>query len=233
MPARNDSVDPRVGLGHGQRGSGGVDRLHAFGLARGMQGEAAGGRKAVQHAAPRVARRGQIIFALIQIYAGFLAMHQIGVELQPIHLNRNAIRNLTRQNHIFKRQAFEFADTRVITRQDSERSKQFSQTMRDQIACAIHPLVQRLHHQIGSIAIDDQAGEKIALRGNQTAGVGVFHHSLAMRDRGGQTAQKKRLVDRLWLIGKKAQRDLRRGAVMRHAQKAASRVDHFDRIARL
>ena len=58
-----------------------------FRLRRRVQREPAAGGEAIQHPPARPASRRQVVFALIQIHAGLLAVQQIGFELQPVHLD--------------------------------------------------------------------------------------------------------------------------------------------------
>ena len=69
--------------------------------------------------------------------------------------------------------------------------------MRDQVARAVHPLIQRLQNQVRAITIDNQAGQQIAFRKNQPAGVRIFHHPFAMHNRRRQPPQEKLFIDRL------------------------------------
>ncbi len=56
-----------------------IHRFHVLGLTGQVQGESAGGGEAIERpAASGVARRREIIFALVQEDAGLLAVQQIG-----------------------------------------------------------------------------------------------------------------------------------------------------------
>ena len=66
--------------------------------------------------------------------------------------------------------------------------------MDNQVAAAVHPLAQGLQHQVGTITIDNQTGQKIGLGKNQPAGIRVLDVALSVGDRLRKTPHKKRFI---------------------------------------
>ncbi len=63
----------------------------------------------------------------------------------------------------------------------------------------VHALVQRLHHEVIAVAIDNQRGQQIGFGVDHAIGVGIAHHGSAMRFGGAQAAQVEIAVDLLQL----------------------------------
>ena len=87
-------------------------------------------------------RRRQVVFALIQIHAGLLAVQQIGFELQPVHPDVHSLRNFAGERDHFQRQALQLADAGVVARQNAGGLQQLLQAIDDDVARAIHALVR-------------------------------------------------------------------------------------------
>ena len=116
----------------------------------------------------------------------------------------DALRDFARESDHFQRQTFQLADAGIVARQNAGGRQQLLQTIDDDIARAIHALVQSLHRQVGTVAIDDQSRQQVGFGKHQPVGVGVVNHALAMRQ-GLQCrrSQKERPVDR-FRLGRRA-----------------------------
>ena len=136
-----------------------------------MQREAARGRETIEGAAARVPGRRDVILALVQKNAGLLAAQQVRVQLQPVHLDGNHLRNLARQHTGFQRKVFAFPNRGVVALHNSARREKLFETAHDLELGAIHALIQRLHREVVAVAIDHQARQLIAFPMHQPIGV--------------------------------------------------------------
>ena len=145
---------------------------------RKMEGKAAGRSEAVERIASCVPRRGEIVLPLIEIDAGLLPLHKIGVPAKPVHRYLDSRRNVTRYNLRLDRQLFSSANRDVVSGDDAFRREQFLQARDDFRLRSIHALVEGLHRQVIAVAVDDQGGQQIAFRVDDPVGIGVRHNPL-------------------------------------------------------
>ena len=103
----------------------------------------------------------------------------------------------------------------------------------DAIICfgGVHALVERLHHEVIAVAIHNERGQQVGFGVNHAIGIGIADEGLAMRFGCAQAAKVEIAIDLLNLTGQHAQSDLRRGTVVRRAQRTAARVDYFNDFA--
>ena len=92
----------------------------------------------------------------------------------------------------------------------------------------VHALVEGLDHQVIAVAVHDQGGQQVGFAVDHAVGVGVADHCAAMIFGGAQAAQVEIAADLFDLAREHAQGDLRGGAVVRRAERAAARVGDFD-----
>src|SRR5262249_37565539 len=88
-------------------------------------------------------------------------------------------------------------------------------------------LVERLNREVVAIAVDDERRELIGFGVDKT-----IHMPHSVADRGGQPLLEERRVDRLDAPRQQAQADLRRGTVVRNAQRATLGIEHWPGSAR-
>ena len=97
---------------------------------------------------------------------------------------------------------------------------------------AIHPLRQRLHHEIVVVAIDDQRRQQIGFAVHEAEGGGVDLQRVAEPDRRVEPRAPEGVVDRRLIrrncAGDHADRDLRLIAEERVAEEAVARPAHLD-----
>ena len=74
---------------------------------------------------------------------------------------------------------------RIVARDDALRGEQLLNGCHDKRSRTIHPLVQSLYREVIAVTIDDQGGEAIAFRMNQTVRVCVGDQPLAISLRRG------------------------------------------------
>jgi hypothetical protein len=144
-----------------------------------MQSEAACGCETIERPAARIPRSRHVILALIQKDAGLLAVQQIRVQRQPVHLHRNHLRNHAR-HHPIRAEALRVSEPphRSAPRCRAAQ-KALPNSSRSRLG-AIHALIQSLHGEVVAIAIDHQARQLIAFAMHQAIGFRFRDHALAI-----------------------------------------------------
>src|SRR5207245_1239240 len=94
--------------------------------------------------------------------------------------------------------------------------------------CGVHALVKRLDHEVIAITVDDQRRQPVAFTVDHAVGIGVAHHLLPVVIGFGEAPGEKLAADFLHFGREQTQADLRRGAVMRHADGSALMIYNFD-----
>jgi hypothetical protein len=88
----------------------------------------------------------------------------------------------------------------------------------------IHRQGQRLHHQMIAVAIDDQAGNSVRLRPDQTAQRGIERQGVAIGHRLLDTTCKELQIEVLSAAREPAGDDLRQRIVDRGAERAIAKI---------
>ena len=160
-----------------------------------MQREASRGCKTVQCTPAAVARRRNIVLALIQKNSGLLSMQQVGMESKTVHMYHHDFGDFARQHARLQGQRFVLADGRIVALDDSLRRKNFLEATCDHGFGAVHSLVERLNSKIRAVAVDHQTGQAVAFAVHQPVGIGVRYNTPAMVFGLLYPAPKKRVVD--------------------------------------
>ena len=107
-----------------------------------VQRESAGGGEAIEHATARVAFGGDVILALIEKNAGLLAVQQVGFELQAVHLAPRRAPEFRQPDTSDSAARPSSLRTLASLRARMPAREQLFQTMRDDVARAIHALAR-------------------------------------------------------------------------------------------
>ena len=132
-----------------------------------------------------------------------------------------------------ERQLFLGADGDVVARDDAVGVEDLFEAGRDFGFGGVHALVERLHDEVIAVAIDDQRGEQVGFAVDDAVGVAIVDHGAAVLFGGAEAAQKEIAADLFDLPREHAQGDLRRGTVVRGAERASARVGDLDGLAGL
>ena len=168
-----------VGADPRDRVRGDVHGLRRVTVRRQPQREAAVVAEAVEQTPARVARRGLAVFALVQEEPGLLAGPQIHFVLHRAFAHHDGVRHRTGQLLDVLIQALQEAHLGIVAGQDASRCQRFLQRGDHVGYQRVHPLRQRLHHQIVPVAIHDQRGQQIGFTVHQAIGGGVNRQTLA------------------------------------------------------
>ncbi len=163
----SDSVGLAIHPRNPQGGFRTVHSLHAFAARRQMQREPSGRSEAIQRPAASVAGRRDVILPLVKKNPGLLSVQQVGVQLQPVHLDCHYLGNFARHHARLQRQRFPLANRYVVTLRNTLRREQFLQTTYDVGLGTIHALIQRLEGEIVAIPVDHQARQLVAFAMHQ------------------------------------------------------------------
>ena len=139
-----------------------------------------------------------IIFPLIEINSRLLTLQQVGFEIEAVHLDRDPLRYIAKENGHLQRQTFELTNRGVVSSENARRSQQFLQAMNNQVTRPVHPLAERLNHQAGAISVDNDQSE-----GNRSASGNTRRQAFEslttlsrVPDCGGEAAAEEFLIDR-------------------------------------
>ena len=135
-----------------------------FRLARRVQRESAGGAKAIEHSPARMAFGAQDNSRAGRDRCRFSGRASDRRRASGRSSRSQRAREFRLSAPPFRAAGFPACERWHHCAPEFRRAQQFVKTMRDQIARAIHALVERLHHEIRAIAIDDQPRQQIALR---------------------------------------------------------------------
>jgi hypothetical protein len=96
----------------------------------------------------------------------------------------------------------------------------------------IHALIQRLHHEVIAVPIDNQSRQQIGFCENQPVSTRALNNQFAMPRRFRNSLAEEIQVNRNNSPREHPQRDLRRSAVVGNAQRLSTLIDHAHRTAR-
>ena len=181
----------------------------------------------------RPAGGGDVVFALIEIDAGLLAVAEIGFELESVHADVDALRDVAGEDLGFLAEIFELADEDVVAGEDAFGLEQFLEAIGDGGAGGVHTLIEELDDEVVTVAIDHEAGQEVAFSVNEAIGIGVLDGALAEIEGRAEAVEVEGAVEGFVLVGEEAESDLRGGAVMGDAEALASLIENADRFAGL
>ena len=177
---------------------------------------------------PRAYRAAaEVILALVEKDAGFLAMAQIGAQRESVDMDFDRLRNFANHGG-FEGQVLLLAHRRIVAYQNARWMEEFVERGEDIALGGVHSLIERLHGEVVSVAIDDEGGKQVGLPVHHAVGVAVLHYAAAVSFGRGQAAQVERAVDCFGLGREQTQRNLARCRIVRRSQGAALRVEHGD-----
>ena len=192
-----------------------LDGLHLAGARLGAgQREGALVGKAIQHLASGGVRgHGGVVRQLVEIKAGLLSVEQIDLEGDAVHRDLESAGRFAGEHAGVQFEALGFADRRVVALDDGAWREQFLQRFREQRLPLVHGQRERLHHEMIAVAIDDHAGQPVALAPDEPAETRVHLAPCAVIDGLLEPALEKVEVEILALPGKTPGDDLRLGVV--------------------
>src|SRR6185437_11593842 len=110
-----------------------------------MQGKAAAGGEAIERGAGGTTRSREIVFTLIEKNAGLLAMQQVGLQTEAVHVNGHRLFEVAAKKFDFARQLLEGAHGGIVTGDDGPRPELLLERCEDFRQCAVHALIERLN----------------------------------------------------------------------------------------
>lgn len=222
-----DFVGGGVFPGAVEGGRGGIESFDAIGAAGEVEGEAAGGTETVEDLAAREALGGEVVLALVEEGAGFLAAEEIDVPVEAVELDLVRGREFAVDELFFEREAFEFADGDVVAEDDGAGLEEGFQRVEDGGACGVHALVEELDGEGVTVAVDDEGGQTVGFGVDEPVGI-ARGDALAVGEGGGKALVVEGGVDDGAGVGEAAEGDLGAGAEMEDAQVLGARVEDFD-----
>ena len=193
-----------VGAGGGESGGRTIDGFYGFADGGEVQSEAAGCGEAIERAALGISAGGEIVFALVEEDAGFLASEEIGLAGESVHVDGNRFRDVAREYADFLRKIFFGAAGDIVAGDNAGGMQDGFEGQHDFVRETVHALIEQLDDEPIGITVDDEAGQKIAFGVDETVGVGILDETFAERQGGDDALFDKALVDGFNLTGEQA-----------------------------
>jgi hypothetical protein len=213
-------LDVRAGEAH--RGSGQVYGLDVIADVRQLEGETASVAESVQCPAAGIATGGPVVGALIEVAPCFLSSSEGNLELLAVLLDDDSFGSFFARDALQERKSFEFADLAIISEDNGAGAVAIPQDGLKEGLEPVGSLSKALYNQIVSVAIDDEAREKISFRVDAAADVRIDTGASAEFIGLIEAATEEHLIDGHVTAGEKSESDLRRRAVERFSNDAVA-----------
>lgn len=106
-------------------------------------------------------------------------------------MGRYLARRFTEDHAGLERQLLVRSHRRIVARHNAAWRKQLDQGLDDPILRRVHPLIQRLDHQIVAVPVDNQGRQPVTLAMDHAIGIGVAHDTLTVLIRFRQAPREK------------------------------------------
>jgi hypothetical protein len=167
---------------------------------------------------------------LVEKESRFLALPEVGVEMDSHFLYRHAARDFSTERAFDLLQSFQRSNLGVISFQDGGWRYHFGREACESLFELVRPLGERLHDQVITVSIDDEGADSVGFTVDPTVSVRRRYRSLPELQRALQLSPPEAIINVFLLGGDQSERDLRPVAIESPAEVLFSGPHNVDDI---